>query len=107
VGGRVEQVHVAATAVPEPVLPPEYLGGHPAQVHAVRDREMVRPVGADHRVLGGQVGADPGRDRLLPGRKVHFTRERAGPECRLLASAGAAATGRGNPRPPVTLGGCE
>ncbi len=64
---RIEQVHVPAPAVAEPALAPEDLGGHLVQVHTVRDRDVMRPVGCGDRILGAQVRAHACRHRFLPG----------------------------------------
>ena len=71
---RVEQVHVTAAAVAQAGLATEDLRSHPVQVHAVRDREVVRPVGRGDRVVRAQVGAHARRHRLLAGGKVHLPR---------------------------------
>ena len=57
---------------PSPVSRPKISAAIRSQVDAVRDREVVRPVGRGDRVVGGEVGADAGRDRLLAGRQVHL-----------------------------------
>ena len=73
VGDRIEQVHVAALAMPEAGLLAEDLGGQLLHVHAVSEGDMMWAVGRGYRVARAQVNADPCRDRLLPRRQVHLT----------------------------------
>jgi hypothetical protein len=77
---RVEQVHVPAPAVAQAALAPEDLGGHLVQVHAVRDGDVMRPVGRGDRVAGAQVRAHASGYRFLPGRQVHLAGHQPGPD---------------------------
>jgi len=65
---------------PQPGLPAEDLGCHPVQVHAVRDRDVMRAVRRGDRVVVPQVRADARGDRLLPGRQVHLPGDQPGPD---------------------------
>ena len=73
----VEQMHVAAFAVPEPGDLAEHFGGHLVERNAFGDREMVRAVRADHRVFDAKMGADAHSDGLLAGGEMHFAGHRA------------------------------
>jgi hypothetical protein len=77
---RVEQVHVPAAALAEPVHPAEDLGRHPLQIDSVGDGEVVRTVGGGDGVVDGQVRAHPRRDGFLSGGQVHFAGDGTGPD---------------------------
>ena len=74
---RVEKVHVPATAAAKSGLTAEDLCRHRAQLNAVRNRQVVRPVGGGDCIFGRQMCADPRGDRLLAGREVHLSGNQA------------------------------
>src|SRR5450759_927476 len=73
VRARVEKVHVPAAAAAKPGLTSEDLCRHRAQRNAVRDGQVVRPVGGGDCIFGRQMCADTCGDRLLAGREVHLS----------------------------------
>jgi hypothetical protein len=62
---RGEQVHAAAAAVRAAGLPAVQLGDELPRRHALGQRVTVAAVRAEDDVVGPQMGADAGRDRLL------------------------------------------
>ena len=66
----VGQVHRAALAAEDPVLPAEELGHRRPRIHAARERVRMATVGGERVVAGTQDRAEPGGDRLHAEREV-------------------------------------
>ena len=67
----VHEVHRAAQAPAEPVVPAHQLGHDPAQRCALRDGVAMRAVTAVHGVVRPQLPAHADRHRLLADAEVH------------------------------------
>ena len=77
---QVGDVHRAALAVAEAVALAVDLGHHALDVAALGDRVAVAAMRAGDVVVGAEVGADAGRDRLLARVEMHEARDLAGGE---------------------------
>jgi hypothetical protein len=73
----VIQVHVATAAAGQTGLLAEQLGRHPLEVHATRDRGVMRAMVAAHRIVIAEMHAHADRRGFLPEGLVHFPGQRA------------------------------
>src|SRR5260221_2344601 len=80
-GLRIEQVHVAALAVIQPVSLQD-LSQHQHGIHAEGEGMQVRTVGRHHDVATAQMQAERDRDGLLADPQVHLAVDLAGGHCR-------------------------
>ena len=69
----VHEMHRAAKAPAEPVLPTHQLGHHPTQRRALGDGVAMGAVVAVHRVVRAQLAAHADRHTLLADAEVHET----------------------------------
>jgi hypothetical protein len=74
----IEEMHVAAFPLAEAGLAAEDLGGHPLQVDALRDGDVVGSVGSRDRVVVPQVLADARAGRLVTRGEVQLAGNRPG-----------------------------